>query len=176
MLNFKAKALQIPDLLGKGCTADILPVLFWIRYARIFTCWLRIFKEAQKSLLYFSFHLLIFTHHQSSTNFSTSFLSTSKDWWRHFRNSEFVLRHSRYSYVTAYLWRNLYIFQTRLSGLFCNPGYQASGNFSVDLIWVLGSIDTKWVLHGLGFTVEMSLNCDLCHFLQYIQIFPVNIN
>lgn len=33
----------------------------------------------------------------SSTDSLTSSLSTSKDWWRHFRNSEFVLRHSRYS-------------------------------------------------------------------------------
>lgn len=33
----------------------------------------------------------------SSTDFLTSSFSTSKDWWRHFRNSKFVLRHSRYS-------------------------------------------------------------------------------
>lgn len=35
MLNFKARALQIPDLLAKGCCADAVPALVWIRYSRI---------------------------------------------------------------------------------------------------------------------------------------------
>lgn len=43
----------------------------------------------------------------------------------------------------------------------------------MDFTWVLGCINTKWALHGLGLHCG---NCDLCHFLQHIQIFPVNFN
>lgn len=77
MLNFKARALQTPDLLAKGHSADAVPALVWIRYSRIFTCWLRAFKLAQEPLLYFSF-LLIFTYHQFHSLLDSS-LTTNKD-------------------------------------------------------------------------------------------------
>lgn len=61
-VELQSQSITDPDLLAKGCSADAAPALFWIRYSRIFTCWLGALKLAQEAFLYFSF-LLIFTCH-----------------------------------------------------------------------------------------------------------------
>lgn len=112
----------------------------------------------------------------SSNDFLTSSFSTSKDWWKHFRNSEFVLRHSRYSSHRLRLKEPMHFLNQRYQDYFAIWVTRPPEIFQ--RIWHefwLVSIPNEYFMVW-GFTVEMSLNCDLCHLLQYIQIFPVNVN
>lgn len=46
----------------------------------------------------------------------------------------------------------------------------------MDFTWVLGCINTNWVLHGLGVYCGNAIKLWPVQLLQYIQIFPVNFN
>lgn len=133
------------------------------------------FSKWLRRHFYISVFTCSFLPTTSSTDFSTSPLSTSKDWWRHFRNSEFILRRSKYSRHHLRSKEPIH-FLNQVIRIILQSGLPGLRKFFNGFTWVLGCINTKWVLHVWGFTMEMSLNCDLCHFLQYIKIFPVNIN
>lgn len=78
VLNYKDKALQIPDLLGKGCIANILPILFELGMLGS-SLVAQDFQSGSEDTSVFHFSPAHSYEPPGSTDFSTSSFFTRKD-------------------------------------------------------------------------------------------------